>query len=292
VRNWSNTRRGADYPLLGAKRFRAEKERSRSSQEAVDFHPGPAVTARSYWLTNPLFARRDAVSTSREDVPESGNAELSFNASSQTEFFVGEHYFFRIGYEGTWMVLRKLKGLVYLQHLLLHPLEKVDAPHLDALGKERSGSRDAEARIERRYNPHEGSLGDPHFGDILDPHAKREYRTRLGELRAELDEATSWSDLERADSIRREIDVLRTQLAQAFDRKGRARKMSDPMERARKAVTNRIHDAIQRIGKQHPDLGRHLENAIHTGYFCWYSPERSVTWSSELPQPLRNPSSD
>jgi hypothetical protein len=176
--------------------------------------------------------------------------------------------------------------------LLFHPLEKVDAPHLVALCEERSGSRGAEAGIERRHNPHEGSLGDPHFGDILDPHAKREYLARLGELRAELDEAIGWSDLEHADSIRREIDVLSTQLAQALDGKGRARKMSDPMERVRKAVTNRIHGAIQRIGKQHPDLGRHLENAIHTGYFCWYSPERPVTWSSELPQPLRNPSSD
>jgi hypothetical protein len=65
--------------------------------------------------------------------------------------------------------------------------------------------------------------------------------------------------------------------------------MSDPTERARKAVTWCIHDAIDRIGKQHPDLGHHLHNAIHTGYSCWYSPERPVTKSSEPPPPFKTP---
>jgi hypothetical protein len=62
------------------------------------------------------------------------------------------------------------------------------------------------------------------------------------------------------------------------------------MERVRKAVTNRIRVAVQRIGKQHPDLGHHLQNAIHTGYSCWYSPERLVTWSSEPSPPFGTPS--
>jgi hypothetical protein len=70
----------------------------------------------------------------------------------------------------------------------------------------------------------------------------------------------------------REIDFLAAQLTQAFGRTGRARKMSDPMDRVRKAVTNRIHDAVDRIAKQDPHLGRHLHNAIRTGFSCWYSP--------------------
>jgi hypothetical protein len=52
------------------------------------------------------------------------------------------------------------------------------------------------------------------------------------------------------------------------------------MERVRKAVTKCIREAIRRIGKQHPALGRHLQNAIHTGYCCWYSSERPITWTS------------
>jgi hypothetical protein len=56
------------------------------------------------------------------------------------------------------------------------------------------------------------------------------------------------------------------------------------MERGRKAVTNRIHDAIGHIEKPHPPLGRHLHNTIRTGFFCWYSPESPVVWTS-LPAP-------
>jgi hypothetical protein len=237
-----------------------------------------------------LFARRDAESSSREDVPESTNAELALSASSQTAFFLDDGDCRRIGYEGAWIVLRSLKGLVYLQHLLLHPHEKVHVSYLAALGEQRSGLRGAGVGIDGRDDLHQRSRGDSHSGDILDPRAKREYRARLVELRAELDEALHWADLERADSIRREIDALTMQLGQAFDRRGRARKMSDPMERVRKAVTNRIREAIQRIVKQHPDLGHHLQNAIHTGHYCWYSSERPLTWSSEPSPPLGTPS--
>ncbi len=67
-------------------------------------------------------------------------------------------------------------------------------------------------------------------------------------------EALHWADFERADSIRREIDFLATQLAQAFGRDGRARNTGDPIERVRKAVTNRIHHAIERVAKGIPPL--------------------------------------
>jgi hypothetical protein len=179
-----------------------------------------------------------------------------------------------------------LKGFVYLQYLLLHPEEKMHVSHLAALGERRSGSRDAAVGIDRRDDPHAGAPRDPPSGDILDPRAKREYRARLVELRAELDQAVLCADLGRADSIRREIEFLGMQLTRAFGRGGRARKLSDPMERVRKAVTKRIHDAIDRIAKQNTYLGRHLRNAIHTGYYCWYSPEIPVTWTSEPSPPF------
>jgi len=197
--------------------------------------------------------------------------------------------FFGIRYEGAWMVLRSLKGFVYLQYLLLHPGEKVHVSNLAALGEQRSGVREAGVGIDGRDDPHRGARRDPHSGEILDPRAKREYRARLVELRAELDEAVLWADLERADSIRREIDILAMQLTRAFDRSGRARKLSDPMERVRKAVTRRIRDAIDRIAKQNPFLGRHLHNAIRTGYSCWYSPELPLTWTAEPAPPFRSP---
>jgi len=50
-------------------------------------------------------------------------------------------------------------------------------------------------------------------------------------------------------------------------------------ERARKAVTNRIRQAMARIAAVHPSLGLHLINAIHTGRHCSYTPDRPVRWA-------------
>jgi hypothetical protein len=50
-------------------------------------------------------------------------------------------------------------------------------------------------------------------------------------------------------------------------------------ERDRKAVTNRIRQAIARIGDLHPELGRHLRISVRTGGRCVYAPERQVHWN-------------
>jgi hypothetical protein len=50
------------------------------------------------------------------------------------------------------------------------------------------------------------------------------------------------------------------------------------IERARVAVTMRIHNALGRITKEHQVLGRHLSHAIKTGAFCIYEPEIAVKW--------------
>ena len=43
-------------------------------------------------------------------------------------------------------------------------------------------------------------------------------------------------------------------------------------ERARKAVTARIRDAIRRITEAHPELGAHLDRTVRTGTTCRYEP--------------------
>jgi hypothetical protein len=47
---------------------------------------------------------------------------------------------------------------------------------------------------------------------------------------------------------------------------------------ARAAVTWRIRAAIKRISAVHPELARHLPNAVRTGTWCSYRPERAVVW--------------
>ena len=54
----------------------------------------------------------------------------------------------------------------------------------------------------------------------------------------------------------------------------------EAVERARKAVTNRIRQTLARITSVHQVLGLHLRNAVHTGTRCTYTPERPTRWSA------------
>src|SRR5262249_25614436 len=119
-------------------------------------------------------------------------------------------------------------------------------------------------------------LGDA--GEVLDAPARTAYRQRLRDLEAELAEASQWADTGRAEKLRGEIEFLREELSAAYGLGGRARKAADTSDRARKAVTSRIRETIERIEKEHPSLARHLENAIHTGTFCRYQPDRPLRW--------------
>ena len=54
---------------------------------------------------------------------------------------------------------------------------------------------------------------------------------------------------------------------------------AEAIERARKAVTNRIRQTLLRIADMNRGLGLHLRNAVHTGTHCIYTPERRTRWS-------------
>jgi len=162
------------------------------------------------------------------------------------------------------------KGLRYVAQLLRHEGREFHAADLAA-------AADIEAPAVREPDG-EVSLGLGDAGEMLDPLAREEYRQRLEDLRAELDEATRWGDSGRASKLGEEIEFLTQELSAAFGLGGRARKAGDVADRARKAVTSRIRETIARITKEHPVLGRHLENAIRTGVFCSYTPDRSPLW--------------
>jgi hypothetical protein len=110
-------------------------------------------------------------------------------------------------------------------------------------------------------------------GPILDAHAKAEYKLRLAELRAELEDAERSDDPGRAARVQEESNAIARQLAVAIGLGGRDRKAASQAERARSAVTKRIRGSIQRIAKITPSLGRHLAVSIKTGYFCSYNPD-------------------
>ena len=100
------------------------------------------------------------------------------------------------------------------------------------------------------------------------------YRRRLAELDDDLDTARTTSDIARQQHATDEREQLLAELRRATRPDGTTRHLgATAAERARKAVTARIRDAIGRITDALPDLGAHLDRAIRTGTTCRYSPK-------------------
>jgi hypothetical protein len=145
------------------------------------------------------------------------------------------------------------KGMRDLAYLLAHPGREV--PAMDLAG--RAG-------------------GD--LGQVIDAHARADYKARLAELEEALTEADATGDDERARRAEEERDALVEQLAAAYGLGGRSRRAGAPAERARSAVTWRIRAALRRIDAVHPQLARHLGRSVQTGTFCSYDPDEPVDW--------------
>lgn len=94
---------------------------------------------------------------------------------------------------------------------------------------------------------------------------------RLAELDNEA--ARAGSDVARQRRVADERERLLTELRRAVRPGGTPRALGGTAtERARKAVTAQIRDAIRRIADVHPELGRHLDRTIRTGTHCRYEP--------------------
>jgi hypothetical protein len=108
---------------------------------------------------------------------------------------------------------------------------------------------------------------------VLDARAKREYRARLLDLRADLDDARAAADLGRVGRLEAEIDLVASELAHALGLGGRDRLLGSDGERARVNVTRTLRRAVDAIAAVVPDLGAHLDVSVRTGRFCSYAPE-------------------
>ncbi|HEY3034698.1 MAG TPA: ATPase, partial [Streptosporangiaceae bacterium] len=180
-----------------------------------------------------------------------------------TGVFRREGALWTLSYEGMTVRMRDAKGLADLAALLAVPGREIPAADLVAA----AGS---------------GDLGraDLQLGadEMLDETARRQIRQRLADLDEEIAEADAWADPERASRGRAERDALVSEVASATGLAGRARRLGDQPERARKAVTARIRDVIARIERVHPQLGAHLRATVTTGTRCSYSPPTPASW--------------
>ena len=156
--------------------------------------------------------------------------------------------------------LRHLKGLDDLAALLARPGEELHCLQLAGAS----------------------SVDPGDAGPLLDGEARRAYQARVRDLQGEIDEAREANDPGRAERAEAELDALVQQLSEAFGLGGRARPSGSAAERARSAVAWRLRAALKRLGAVHPELGRHLENAVRTGTWCCHRPETDVAWDVRL----------
>ena len=116
---------------------------------------------------------------------------------------------------------------------------------------------------------------------IIDEKARSEYQQRIRSLQQEIERADQNNDLATLSKLQHEYDQLLDHLSATLGLKGKIREAGNPVEKARSAVTWRIRNAISKIEKAHPSLGKHLAKAINTGTFCTYDPEKRVEWVLE-----------
>jgi hypothetical protein len=125
----------------------------------------------------------------------------------------------------------------------------------------------------------EGFGGEGDAGAVLDPEAREQYRSRLRDLEDELSDASAANDPVRAERARDERAFLLAELRSSVGLHGRTRRAIDPAERARKAVTWRIREAMTRAEDAHEAFGRHLRRSVRTGTFCVYDPPEPTRWT-------------
>jgi hypothetical protein len=206
-----------------------------------------AAVAQHHQLGASAWAQLSALELTR--------IERSAPAAAIPNRFRREGAVWHIAYGGKTIRVPDAKGLHDIAALLARPRDPVPAAQLAGLVAPAGA--------------------DP----VLDDQARAAYKARLAELDQDIDDATVDGDLERASRAAAERDALIGELSRALGIGGRSRRLGDDSERARKAVTARIHHVIGHLQRYHPDLAAHLRAAIRTGTACSYQPAESVEWS-------------
>jgi hypothetical protein len=161
-------------------------------------------------------------------------------------------------FKGKSASLPHLKGLSYIAELLRTPRKLIEAETL--------------CTATEQTKPME-------FAGIqqADSKAIKAVSRALVEKQAALN-ALPENESSKREELHKEISFYREYLGRSTGLYGRARKAASTAERARLAVTNAIHRAINAISEAHPELGQHLKKSIRTGTELIYLPSQDPGW--------------
>ncbi len=223
----------------------------------------------------------------RSGPPSQSAEELTGGIRSAVKgIFRKEGEFWTVGYGEKVFRLKDSTGFAYIAYLLRYPGTEFHVLDFGAHGTAGPEPSEDKAKISSSTSAeeleasgiHVGNLGDA--GEILDDQAKAAYKTRLRELREELEEAKEFGNVERAAKAEEEIDALTAELSRGVGLGGRRRRAGSATERARQRAKKGIKTAIDRIARNDPALGRMLAQRIRTGMYCSYRPDPNfpVEW--------------
>ena len=197
-------------------------------------------------------AQRAAASADVETAEPSAAADAPAEPASCTR----EGQLWRVGWGGRSVTVRHSIGLLYLAVLVNNPGQ--DVPSLDLVA--------GLDLVSAAY----GAVGSPQ--PMLDRAAITQYRERLSELTAQIEEHLAHGNRDAADRARVEHDWLVGELSAATGIGGQTRNFPDGAERARTAVAKAVRRVLARITEADPEIGDHLRQSVRTGLVCSYRP--------------------
>ena len=201
-----------------------------------------------------------------------------------------------ITFEGKSINLKHRAGLTYLAHLLKHPGKLITCAELSSLTHPRESDSSLDGRSEAQLENEEHlSITETQLTqELLDPRAKREIRARLENLNndlkntdAELAKAKHFQHPALIEQLTNARDLLLDEVARILGQRdedsgpyGKSRKYPGSWEeRMRGAVSKAISRSLVAIKEQDEHLWQHLNDSIHTGRECMYSPPPLTSWT-------------
>lgn len=191
-------------------------------------------------------------------------------------YFVSEGEYWTVCYKGIEVRLKDSKGMRHIYHLLLHTGNQLSSVELVQLSRNNGAYGKLPARVVDRalHGANEA---------VCDARAIADYRSRLADIRLDLEDPVIQTDVGRMERLQSERFAIEEHLLRNAGIVG-ARRCSDPnAERARINVKNAISAAVQRMFVANESLGRHLDYSIRTGRFCSYVPQEDTHWRFEVP---------
>ena len=185
--------------------------------------------------------------------------EVSCPSGLRVFLHQGKHWL--VVYNGVPKQVSDSAGMAYIALLLQAPGKEV---HANALRASVSG-RCANVILD---SPQE----------LLDQRAIDDYTARLATVEELLEGRHADDDSEEKRALLAEQAWFKSELRRGATPRGKPKKKSRDVERARKSVSNAVTRAITAIRREHVPLGLHLHDSIDMGEFLIYQGDPSAHW--------------